>query len=406
MSYKLLKITNYYKYYFKYYYDKFPEIKEKSYKEQHSHLMKQYVAWSDFYANALKKQGVEAAEIVYNATAVQNQWAKEKGIEAKGIDILTAQIKDYKPDVLWFQDSFSFDADYMKDLKRIVPSVKLLIGNSCAPYTPKNIENLKIFDFVTTCSPKFVQNFESYGLKTLMLYHAFEPTILPEIASPEKIRDFIFVGSIIPRKDFHIQRKTFLEKLAANPDIDFSYFGNLSNVKYSEVLKLQLLYGAKEVMLKTGASKFFQNSVKFKKMENLNAFPKYFKFSKALQNSYKNELYGIDMFREIARTKITFDIQVEIEGDYAGNMRMFESTGAGACLLLENKINVPDIFEPDKEVVIYNSFDEAMEKIIWLLNNENKLIEIAKAGQKRTLKDHTYDKRATILIKEIDKFMN
>lgn len=402
---KLLKIANYYKSFNNYYNLKYPEIRKKSFSEQYAHLMSQYFGWSDFYAKALRKRGIDAYEIVFNATNLQYQWAKENGIKEQGLDILTAQIKEINPDIIWFQDSFSFDIEYVKFVKQNVKSVKLLIGNSCAPFTSKNVENLKAFDFVTTCSPKFVQEFEKYGLKTLMMYHAFESSMLSEIAASKRNRDFIFVGSIIPRKDFHIQRKIFLEKLAQNPDISFSYFGNLSHVEYSKVLKYQTLFVLKEIMQKTKISKLFQNSVRYKKMENLDSFPKYMKFSKALKDSYKGELYGVDMFREVARSKISFDIQVEVHGKYAGNMRMFETTGVGACLLLENKANVSDIFEPDKEVVIYNSFEEAMEKITWLLKNENKMNEIAKAGQARTLKDHTYENRADQLVKYIRKSM-
>ncbi|MBN2891785.1 MAG: glycosyltransferase family 1 protein [Bacteroidales bacterium] len=401
---RIVKVANFYKSFFGFYNNEFPEILTKSYQEQYNHLMNQYVGWSDFYSKALRKQGIEAFEIVYNATHMQNQWAKENNVQGQGLEILTAQLKHYNPDIIWFQDSFSFDAQYMNSFRTILPNLKLLIGNSCAPYTSKNLENLKIFDFVTTCSPKFVQEFEANGLKTLLLYHAFEPTILPEIEAEKKI-DFIFIGSIVPRKNYHIQRKSFLEEIAANPNINFTYYGNLTSVTLSEVLKQQFLYIVKEFLIKTGASKFFKNSFRFKKMENLDSFPKYFKFSKEIKQAYKGQLYGKNMFKELAKSKVTLDIQVEAEGDYAGNMRMFETSGAGVCLLLEDKINIPDIFEPEKEVIIYKSFEDAMEKIIWLLNNEDKRKEIAKAGQRRVLRDHTYDLRAKQLVEEIEKYL-
>jgi spore maturation protein CgeB len=402
---RILKIANYYKSFYKYYYDKNPSVINLPYNEQFEHLMNQFFGWSDFYAKAFNKSGHEAKEIVYNATSIQKAWAKENNTDEKDLALLFHQIKTYSPDVVWFQDSFSFDIEFIKKVKDEIKSVKLLIGNSCAPYTQKNLDNLKVFDFVTTCSPKFVQDFEKQGIKSLLLYHTFSSEILNHISDFNKQRDLIFIGSIIPRKDFHVERKKFLETIANNSRIDFSYFGNLSNLKYSEVLKLQLLYIAKEILIKTRTNVLFKNSVTYKKLENLNSFPKYFKFSKALKDSYKGELYGINMFREYAKSKITLDIQVEVEGPYAGNIRMFETTGMGVCLLLENKLNIKEIFEPDKEVVIYNSYEEAIEKIIWLLEHEDKLIEIAKAGQKRTLTEHTYENRAEKLINEINKYL-
>lgn len=402
---KLLKIANLYNTYYNYYYKKFPDIKNKSYTEQYDHLMQQYPGWADFYSNALKKLGIEAYEIIYNATYILRQWANENNVKGNNLEILNAMILKIKPDIIWFQDSFSFDSEFMNSFRDKIPNLKLLIGNCCSPYTLKNLENLKIFDFVTTCSPQFVHQFENYGLKTLLLYHAFEPSILPKISSDKRIRDMIFIGSIIPRKNYHIKRKYFLEDLAAVSNINFSYFGNLSQIKYSEVLKQQILYLIKEFLLSTKLNIFFKNSVKYKKMENLDSFPKLFSFSKAIKNVYKGELYGIDMYKELAKSKITIDIQGEISGQYAGSMRIFESTGCGTCLLIENKKNVKDIFVPDEEVIVYNSFEEAKEKIVWLLNNENKLQEIAKAGQKRTLKEHNYDKRANYLVEEINKYL-
>ncbi len=403
---KILKISNLYKIYYEYYYDKYPEITTKSYTEQYEHLMQQYPGWADFYAKAFIKLGVEAYEIVFNAISIQKQWALENNVKGGSLDILEAQLSKIKPDIIWFQDSFSFDAEFINGLKSKLPNIKLLIGNCCSPYTEKNLKNLMIFDFVTTCSPLFEQQFRKMGINALLLYHAFEPTIIPQISTDKKIRDMIFIGSIIPRNNFHIKRKFFLEDLAADPNINFTFFGNLSQTKYSNIIKQYSLYLIKQFLNYTKLNNLFKNSIKYKKIDNLNSFPKLLKISKALKNANNGKLFGIDMYKELAKSKLTIDIQGDINEDYAATMRMFESTGSGTCLLLENKKNIKDIFKPDEEVVIFNSYKEAKEKIIWLLNNENKLQEIAKAGQKRTLTEHNYDKRAEVLVKEINKYLS
>ncbi|MEN8119679.1 MAG: glycosyltransferase [Bacteroidota bacterium] len=402
---KLVKVANYYNSFLKYYYQKHPEINKKSFSEQYEHLMYQSIGWSDFYSKALKKHDIDSYEIVYNALSLQQTWAKENNTNAKDLDILTQQIKFHQPDIIWFQDSFSFDAEYIKFLKKEIRSVKLLIGNSCAPYTKSNLKNLKVFDFVTTCSPVFVNDFEKNGIKPLLLYHAFAPEILSRIGEQSKEMDIVFAGSLIPRKGFHFERKKFLEKIATNENIDFSFYGNLFNHRYADVIKQQVLYGLKEIIQKTGTSKFFSKSVKYKKVENLDEFPQYLRISKSLQKKYNGQLYGIDMYRKLAKAKLTFDVQGEIGGDYVATMRVFEATGIGLCLLLENKKNVQDLFEIDKEIVTFNSFDEAIEKINWLLNNKHKLSEIGEAAQARVLKDHTYDNRAEKLYDYIRNFI-
>ena len=52
------------------------------------------------------------------------------------------------------------------------------------------------------------------------------------------------------------------------------------------------------------------------------------------------------------------------------------------------------MYEENKEVVTYKSLEECLEKVKWLLGNEIKRNRIALAGQKRTLKEHTFVQRA------------
>ena len=80
-------------------------------------------------------------------------------------------------------------------------------------------------------------------------------------------------------------------------------------------------------------------------------------------------------------------------GDYAANMRMFESTGVGSLLLTDKKSNLSQYFDINNEVIVYEDFDDAAEKIKTLLSNPGLLKRVAFAGQGRTLRDHTYSKR-------------
>ncbi|MEA3452688.1 MAG: glycosyltransferase [Bacteroidota bacterium] len=399
---RIVKITGYYKFALKYYYEQNPQITDKSYNEQHKHLMSFGLGWANHYSKAFNKLGAEAFEIVHNASFLQKKWAEENNSTSHGNNLVLEQLKALNPDVVWFQDSFSFSDDFLKTIKIKIPNLKIIIGNCCNPYSSENLKTFSIFDFITTCSPVFIDDFNKYGIKNILLYHAIDKDILQQISSKEKTNndDVVFVGSIIPRKGFHLERKNFIERIAAKDEINFKFYGNLYNTSYTEVLKLQLLYALKKTINFSGIK---INSSKLKKIENLTEFTKYYKYSKDLKNKYHGAKYGIDMFRALAKSKLTFDIQGEIGGDYAATMRLFEATGVGTVLIEENKKNIPLLFEPDKEIVTFDFFDEAMEKIIFLLENEKKTSEIAKAGQIRTLKDHTYKNRAEKLLREIKK---
>ena len=70
-------------------------------------------------------------------------------------------------------------------------------------------------------------------------------------------------------------------------------------------------------------------------------------------------------------------------------MRAFEATGMGACLVSDAGENVAELFEPDTEIVTYASAAEAVEKITYLRDHDDARMAIAKAGQARTLREHT-----------------
>ncbi len=401
----IIKIASYYNSFLKSYYNSYPHIINVRYLSQHTHLMSQAFAWADFYSKAFIRKGHSAFEIVHNAEPLQNQWAKEHETKSKNKELLLEQIAFYSPDVLWFQDSLSFDASFINKIRNQFKNIKLIIGYSCAPYSIENLADFKAYDFMVSCSPFFIEEFTKQGIKAMLLYHAFEPTILNRVGVSKRQNEIVFIGSIIPRKGFHIRRKQFLETLAQNKKFKFIFFGSIDELQFSKVLKIQILYIIKMVLVFTRLNIFLKNYKYYKKIENISSFPVYLKLSNILLSKHRNAKYGIEMYKKLANSKLTFDIQVSTKDEYARNMRMFEATGMGVCLLIENKNNIKDLFVPNEEVVIVDSFDDAIKKLKELINNPDKLERIALAGQKRTLKEHTHDNRVDVLIQEINKYL-
>ena len=87
-------------------------------------------------------------------------------------------------------------------------------------------------------------------------------------------------------------------------------------------------------------------------------------------------------------------------------MRMYEATGSGAALITENKSNLADLFAPSTEVLGYDSVEEAAALAAALLADPTRLDEVAAAGQRRTLTDHTYSRRADQLADVLTKSLN
>jgi spore maturation protein CgeB len=100
------------------------------------------------------------------------------------------------------------------------------------------------------------------------------------------------------------------------------------------------------------------------------------------------------MFRCLRNTKVALNTHGDVSRHSASNMRLFEATGVGTCLLTDWKPNLHELFEPDVEVATYRCAEECIEKARYLLDHESARRDLAAAGQRRTLAEHTFSRRA------------
>jgi spore maturation protein CgeB len=75
----------------------------------------------------------------------------------------------------------------------------------------------------------------------------------------------------------------------------------------------------------------------------------------------------------------------------------------GAFLLTDDKKNLGTLFEPGKEVVTYSSPEEAIKLIDYYLDHPEEREAIARAGQQRTLREHTYHQRLQELVEILER---
>jgi len=384
MSYTLAKITSFYPGYLRNYYERFPGITEKSYSEQFDHLMSDSFGWADYFAKNLRLLGVNAHEIVFNIKPLQETWGKENNVKNNELKhILIEQLRSIKPDVLFIEDAFKLNGDWVEYVRKEIPSVKQVFGWCAVNYSKKDFDNFKPFDYMLSCTPGFRDEFIRNGKKSYLLYHAFEKNILTKIEpmNEHRDKDIIFIGSIILQIAFHLKRLEILKKLN-DAEVKLEIYSVLKrHDKYKNFLKQ--IY------------QFLRKFFSFLKSPNMQAFPmNIIDDYNTLCSICKTPVYGIEMFRTMSKAKICFNNHIDAAGEYAGNMRLFEATGVGTCLLTDHKKNIPEIFEADKEIVTYKSVDECIEKTLWLLSHDKAREEIALSGQKRVLKEHTYYHRA------------
>jgi spore maturation protein CgeB len=102
---------------------------------------------------------------------------------------------------------------------------------------------------------------------------------------------------------------------------------------------------------------------------------------------------------------MTLNHHVDVAEAYAGNLRLFEATGVGTLLVTDWKKNLHEMFEPGKEVIAYRTSEECVELVRYYLDHDDERREIAAAGQRRTLRDHTYHQRMQELVSLVQKHL-
>lgn len=85
----------------------------------------------------------------------------------------------------------------------------------------------------------------------------------------------------------------------------------------------------------------------------------------------------------------------------AVNQRVFDVPMSGSFLITDNQPDLQNLFEIDKEVVIYESIDDLNNKIKYYLNNESQRNLISSKARDRILKAHTYENRVDFIINNI-----
>lgn len=404
MSYKFVKITTLYREYLNNYYEKNRDIISKSYNEQFAHLMSDFFGWSNYFQVNFGKIGVDAYEIISNALPLQKSWAKEHNLKLNNNDLVLEQLKYLKPEIVFIQDTNTHNGKWVEFIKDEVPSIKKIIGWCCSPYKKENIDLYKPFDFILTCSPKFNIEFQNYGLKSYQMYHAFEPMVLKSVKEYDhsNIIDLIFAGSIIPGNDFHNERIILLEKIIEF-GVDINIYSNIIHDNYLTLVSKQLLYVINKYFYKSSLLDFVFGAETMRKINGLNSIPRNYSYSENMLRKLKKPIYGFEMFKALSNAKIGLNIHGGVAGDYAANIRLFEITGVGACLLTDWKKNLPEMFNIDTEIVTYKNTAECIEKVKWLINHPKECHMIGKAGQIRTLKDHTFENRIKLLDQIIKK---
>jgi spore maturation protein CgeB len=370
------------------FYGRRPDLKTAGYAAQMTARNASLFGVADFYSRNFIALGHSAAEIHVNNFWLQSAWAREHGLgvalaapspgggrtipgwmqralapfkpmlrplarevglspklDSAAETILLAQIEEFRPDLVLNQDVFYIDAVLARKIKQI--GGPILIGQ--VGVEPSRGQDWSPYDLMISQLPRIVEFFRNAGARAEVSHLAFEPSILHMLPPvPSRDVDVSFVGSISVD---HRQRIALLEVVAERFDLK--------------------LWGARP-----------------------EALPR----SSPLHRCFQDEVWGVDMYQALRRSRITLNSHIDIAGKEAGNMRLFEATGVGTFLLTDFKENLHTLFEVDRDVAVWRSVPDAWARIDNFLRDDGLRESIAKAGQTATLARHSYRQRTSEIL--------
>ena len=364
-------------------------LENRTYTEQYEIIQKEAISAIGRWPIHLKEIGIPSIMFCRNNHFIQDTWCKENYFQPKTEDtefeIILEQVRRYKATHL-----FIFGASYYAHGNRLIkiqskcPTIRKRITWYGAPEGNEKI--FKEYDLVLTPSCKLQENLDKLGICTKQINHAFEPKTFDYLQPRKRKNKACFIGSMIPGNKWHQERIEYLEILGKNTDLEI----------YTEISKPTYFLKFKKYILETRSNmcktlnRFYKRSDRINYLSDRGNLPIYDNWmGSPLLSKIKGSVYGLDMLNTLSEYSITFNQHIQLAGDYAGNMRMLEATGLGCALITDMKLNLSNFFEPDKEVVAYNSKEEAVEKINYLTDNPMKAKQIGKAGQLRCLKSHS-----------------
>ncbi|MER9067585.1 glycosyltransferase [Mesorhizobium sp. M0902] len=258
--------------------------------------------------------------------SLQRAWAIENGLgeDASLADILLAQIEHHKSDIFYNLDPFRYDGSFVR---RLPGHVKRKIAWRAAP----GRIDFSGYDLVVCNFPSMRRLWEEQGAKTAQFFPAHDPELDAVAANRSRDVDVLFFGGY---SRHHQRRRQILETVARLSDRRKVVF-HLDLSRYTPLAETPLgWFGPLRAVRRP------------RMIRAVSAPP----------------VFGRAMYAELGRAKVVVNASIDMAGPDRGNMRCFETMGAGA-LLISDAGNYPAPMRNGETMVVYDQPQEASKAI-------------------------------------------
>ena len=387
----------------------------------------------------MTQAGFDVVDVLYPDIALLARWARENGFNRLAVDpdpgsVLREMVRVEQPDIIFIYAGgfFHVQRDLRNVLRQEGPPHMIITGLWGDELHERYAEYDEYFgdlDFIFATSPLYQEKFEDIGVEAILIPASFDTAVQYE-AAPKKDIDILFCGATGYRVPEHFTRYRTLRDVI--PRLNVTVYANEKRrsggwLKSRAALRLgmmvpgpvwkfirrfsrsrigrRLLPSGAELVAhaftnakRTGVGPwvlFDRGHPEVGKFDNLPPLSKLYP-----GNFHKPVVRTTDYHRLLTRAKIVINIHRDEDADI-GNIRCFEVTGVGACLLTDRGEQLADWFKPGEEIASFVNADDLVVKARELLADPARLAAMAAAGQARTLREHTVAARVEVTAEKL-----
>ena len=374
---------------------RYPELAAKDYAEQHSVIDRDHLVWANASCQSMGVFGYEVLNVDRSLASIQYAWASERGIDPTKTtpnDLVLKQALEFKPEVVVYDAE---DRALLVRLREEVKTLRLVIGRAGSRLSPGRCWEL--MDVLITCAPESVEALESLGVRAKHIHHGFDHRILEDLSDSRRRIRVSAVGSIVRRSGFHLEREQVLEEVSRSLPLEiYSPAAETGARDWMKSIAAGITYGGLWGLKRGGIYPLVKDVPLVAQLQRV-ASPLRAPTNARLAKLCRPPVFGLEYFQILRDSVVSLNTHADTSPRFASNLRLFEATGVGSCLLTDWKDNIRELFEPDCEIVTYRTAKEAAAKAQWLDENPDEAQKIGLAAMRRTATAHGYLHRAAEL---------
>lgn len=331
-------------------------------------LMRRSFYIGDSYSRNLNDMGHTARDFIPGVAELQSLWQQERrktipltslatqavgaGVGARLMrktfrsaynqwleELLVAQIQEFAPNVVYF---FSGTPVSEQLICRLKTKSRVFLQWTCplrtkVPYAA--------FDAIVSGSREMAEHFRRSGCHSRYVGHGFDTIVLERMKQKTAQPQALFCGSLSSR---HASRQNLFRRLAENPRVTIC-------------------------------------------SPDARSIPHSFR------NRLRPPVFGVEMYEAISDHLLVLHQNIDALRLSVSAKRLYEAAGVGRVVLTNRQDGMERYFEPDAEIVLFDSDEECEQKLNWLLENPDRTIEMGRRAQARVLREHTLAQRMQAL---------